>query len=111
MQLKLLARDSKAESIHALAQTYDLIGENDCVAIIGPAKSQTTKDVSTWLSKIPTKNRVVIGYSATSRELGGNKFANFVRTPPADDVVAKKMASLMTGLFVVELRGPCSNLL
>ena len=101
MQLKLVVRDTKAEPVHALAQMYDLVA-NDCVAFIGPATSQTTKDVSTWLTKIPTENRAVIGYSATSGELGGEEYAkNFVRTPPADNAVATKMALLMAGLLVL----------
>lgn len=81
----------------------DLIREQNCVAIIGPATSDVTKEVSIYLSKSPEYNRAVIGYSATSAELSGPDFANFVRTPPTDNFAAQKMASLMAGPLVVRL--------
>ena len=101
MQLKLLVRDSKKDSIQALAQVYDLVPVHNCVAIIGPASSSPTEEVSRWLSKMPEQEkRVMIGYSATSTELSGTEFANFIRTPPADDAVATQMASLAGSLEV-----------
>ena len=106
MQLKLLVRDSKKDSSQALAQVYDLVPVHNCVAIIGPASSSPTKEVSMWLSKMPEQEkRLMIGYSATSTELSGAKFANFIRTPPADDAVAKQMASFMAGSL--DLRRSC----
>ena len=102
MQLKLLVRDSKQDSSQTLAQVHDLVPVHNCIAIIGPTSSTPTKDVSMWLSKMPEKhNRVMIGYSATSTELSGTEFANFVRTPPADDAVATQMASSMKGSLEV----------
>ena len=74
---------------------HELIGTRDCVAIIGPAKSTTTEDVASWLLHKPTKNRTVIGYSATSTDLSADKYTNFLRTSPADAVVARGMADLM----------------
>ena len=106
VQLKLLVRDSKKDSSQALAQVYDLVLVHNCVAIIGPASSTPTKEVSRWLSKMPEQEkRLMIGYSATSTELSGTEFANFIRTPPADDVVAKQMASFMAGSL--HLRRSC----
>ena len=96
MQLKLLVRDSKKDSSKALAQVYDLVPVHNSVAIIGPASSTPTKDVCQWLQKMPEKERrLVIGYSATSTEL--SELTNFIRTPPADDAAARKMAALMAG--------------
>ena len=102
IQLRLLVRDSKADASQALSQVYDLT-TRDPIAIIGPASSQPTKEVTTWLSKLPNENRAVVGYSATSAEFSSSKFKNFVRTPPADDVEAQMMVSLMAGLLVLGL--------
>ena len=94
MQLKLLVRDSKKDSSKALAQVYDLVPVHNSVAIIGPASSTPTKDISKWLENMPEKEkRVVIGYSATSTDLVN--VTNFIRTPLADDAAATKMVSLM----------------
>ena len=102
MQLKLLVRDSKKNSIHALAQVHDLVLVHNSVAIIGPASSTPTKDVCQWLEKMSEKKRrVVIGYSATSTEL--SELTNFLRTPPADDAAATHMAALMAGSLEIGL--------
>ena len=89
----MLTKDSKQEEKTAISQVYTL-AEYDCVAYIGPAASTPTKKVS-FFTSIPLIDRAVIGYSATSTELSEPRFSNFLRTPPADDVTAKMMASLM----------------
>ena len=95
-KLQLLVTDSKRQASRALEQVYTL-AESECVAYIGPAASSPTKAVSLFTA-IPRIDRAVIGYSATSTELSEPRFANFLRTPPADDGPANMMASLMGNL-------------
>ena len=99
MKLKLLVRDSKRQAKQAMGEAFKLI-EQGCVALIGPASSGPTTEISTLMSKIPPIDRTIIGYSATSPKLSESSFSNFLRTPPADDVQAALMAILMKGLCV-----------
>ena len=100
MKLKLLIRDSKREEQVAMGEAFKLV-QDGCVALIGPGSSGPTKAVSSLMSKIPPINRAIVGYSATSPELSGDSYSNFLRTPPADDVQAQLMAVLMGGVYVL----------
>ena len=100
MKLKLLIRDSKREEQVAMGEAFKLV-QDGCVALIGPGSSGPTKAVSSLMSKIPPINRAIVGYSATSPELSGDSYSNFLRTPPADDEQAKMMAILMRGVCVL----------
>ena len=96
MKLKLLVRDSKLQEKQALTEAFQLT-QHGCVAFIGPASSGPTAVVSDFLSISPL-DRALVGYSATSPQL--SDFANFLRTPPSDDVQATLMATLMKGMLV-----------
>ena len=101
MQLELLVKDSKRQETQAQKHVYTLT-KSECVAYIGPTASSPAKMVSIMTS-VPPKDRAVISYSATSTELSEPRFANFLRTPPADDVRAEIMASFMVdGNFRVQ---------
>ena len=101
MQLELLIKDSKRQQKQAQKHVYTLT-KFDCVAYIGPSASSPAKMVSAMTS-MPPKDRAVISYSATSTELSEPQFANFLRTPPTDDVRAEMMASFMVdGKFRVQ---------
>ena len=71
--------------------------KSDCIGFIGPTSSGPTIAAATVLS-LPSTNRAIVGYSATSPQLSHSQFSNFVRTVPADDVPAKLTAKLMKGL-------------
>lgn len=73
------------------------LSQSHCVGFIGPYTSGSTMDVSKLLS-IPSIDRALMGYSATSSQLSDSSFSNFLRTIPSDDVLAKLMANLMAGL-------------
>ena len=95
MKLQLLVKDSKRQVLQAVKHVHTLSSyDPPCVAYIGPAASSPAKVVST-IASAPSIDRAVISYSATSTELSESDFGNFLRTPPADDVPAKMMASLM----------------
>ena len=109
LQLKMLVRDSKRQAKKATESAFRLtqsgcVGPGDkippLVAVIGPASSGPTMAASNTLS-IPSIDRTVIGYSATSADLSGPSFSNFLRTPPSDAVQAQMMATLMKGLSAV----------
>ena len=99
MKLELLIGDSKGNAQSALAEAFRHI-QHGSIGFIGPSSSGPTKEVSRWLS-IPSIDRAVIGYSATSSELSDSAFSNFVRTPPTDDIPAKVMAELMKGRSIL----------
>lgn len=99
MQLKLLVGDSKRDAKEAMAEAYHL-AQRGCVGLIGPAQSGAAKEVATLLQKIPGIDRTMIGYSSTSPDLSAPHFSNVLRTPPSDDVIAKTMTTLMTGMLV-----------
>ena len=100
MKLELLIGDTKRQETQAQKHVYTL-AESDCVAYIGPSASNPAKMVSI-LTSMPPKDRAVISYSATSTELSEPRFANFLRTPRADDVPAKMMATTMVSM----IKGP-----
>ena len=110
LQLKMLVRDSKRQAKQAIESAFRLtqrgcvgagdIKEYPLVGVIGPASSGPTMAASTTLS-IPSIDRTVIGYSATSADLSGPSFSNFLRTPPSDAVQAQMMATLMKGLSAI----------
>ena len=101
MKLELLIGDSKKEKQIAMAEAHRQV-QHDSIAFIGPGSSGATTEVSKWLS-IPSVNRGLIGYSATSSELSDSSaFPNYVRTPPTDDVQAVMMAQLMKGRFILD---------
>ena len=79
-----------------MAETYRHV-QHGSIGLIGPASSGPTMEVSRWLS-IPSIDRAVIGFSASSSELSGSR-SNFVRTVPTDDAAANAMAKFMTGVF------------
>ena len=99
MKIELLIGDSKGNGRSAMAEAYRHI-QRGSISLIGPSTSSSTKEVSRWLS-IPSINRAVIGYSATSSELSESAFSNFVRTVPTDDVPTRVIAELMKGQFTV----------
>ena len=99
VKLKLLVRDSKGQAHQTLEQVF-LLANRGCVGFIGPGSSAPTIEASNWLS-IPSIDRALISYSATSPKLSGPRFKNFLRTPPSDVVPAKMMATLMKGLLVM----------
>ena len=101
LQIELLVGDSKKKGYIAVPEAHRLV-QRGSVALIGPATSGPTMEVSKWL-KISSTDRALIGYSATSSELSESLFSNFVRTPPLDDVPAKLMAKLMKGLLVGQI--------
>ena len=98
MKIELLIGDSKGNAQSAMAEAYRHV-QHGSIGIIGPGTSGPTMEVSRWLS-IPSIDRAVIGYSATSSELSESAFSNFVRTVPTDDAAANAMAKFMTGVFV-----------
>ena len=98
MKIELLIGDSKRQKEHALADAL-LHDQHGSIGLIGPASSGPTMEVSKWLS-IPSIDRALIGYSATSPELSDSDFSNFLRTPVSDDVPIKLIAKLMKGLLV-----------
>ena len=96
LKLKLLVRDSKRQAKQAIESAFRLT-QRGSVGIIGPASSGPAMSASTTLA-IPSLDRAMISYSATSADLSGPSFSNFLRTAPSDDVQAKLMAILMKGL-------------
>ena len=96
LQLELLPRDDKYQVEQTLEEILKL-WKSDCIGFIGPTSSGPTIAAATWLS-IPSTNRAIVGYSATSPELSHSQFSHLVRTVPADDVPAKLAAKLMKGL-------------
>ena len=99
MKIELLIGDSKGNGRSAMAETYRHL-QHGSIGIIGPASSGPTKEVSRLLS-IPSIDRAIIGYSATSSELSDSAFSNFARTPPTDDIPTRVMAELMKGRFIL----------
>ena len=100
VKLELVIGDSKRQERNAMAKAYRH-HDRGSVALIGPASSGPTQAVARWLSMPEVKpHRLLIGYSATSAELRKKEFSNFLRTPPADDIQAESMATLMKGLLV-----------
>ena len=97
MKIELLIGDSKGNAQSAMAEAYRHV-QHGSIGIIGPGTSGPTMEVSRWLS-IPSIDRAVIGFSATSSELSDSR-SNFVRTVPTDDAAANAMAKFMTGVFV-----------
>ena len=103
VKLELLVSDIKTETTYALEQTYNRAQDN-CVAFIGTWTSATTIEISKMLA-IPSIDRGIIGYSATSPRL--SEFSNVLRTKASDEVATKLMAKLMRGLFYqLNLFGP-----
>ena len=99
MKIELLIGDSKGNGQIAMEEAFRHI-QRGSISLIGPYSSGSTKEVSRWLS-IPSINRAVIGYSATSSELSESAFSNFVRTVPTDDVPTRVMVELMKGRFIL----------
>ena len=82
-----------------MAETFRHVQQGS-IGFIGPAFSSSTIQVSRVLS-IPSIDRAVIGYSATSSELSDSAFSNFVRAVPTDDVPTIVVAELMKGRFIL----------
>ena len=99
MKIELLIGDSKGNGQSAMAEAFRHV-QHGSIGFIGPSSSGPTMEVSRWLS-IPSINRAVIGYSATSSELSKSAFSNFVRTVPTDDVPTRVMVELMKGRFIL----------
>ena len=99
MKIELLIVDTNAHEKNVMGAAYNHLQQRGSVAFIGPASSARTIPVAQWLS-LPSIDRAIIGYSATSPELSKSEFWNFLRTPPTDDAPAKLMAKLMRGLLV-----------
>ena len=99
VKIGLLVRDTKLQPKVAMSEVYRQV-QRGSVALIGPVSSGPTMEVSRWLS-IPSIDRALIGYSATSPKLSDADFSNFLRTPLSDDLPAEVMAKLIKGqLFV-----------
>ena len=71
--------------------------KSDCIGFIGPTSSGPTIAAATLLS-LPSMDRAIVGYSASSPDLSHPQFSHFLRTVPADDVAAELTAKLMKGL-------------
>ena len=97
VKLKLLVSDTRVQTKYALEETYNLAKRN-CVGYIGAWNSGTTIEVSNLLS-IPSIDRAIIAYSASSPRLSERDFSNVLRTKESDAVPTKLMAKLMTGLI------------
>ena len=97
-KVKLLVGDSKLQKYIAVPEAHRLV-QYGSVALIGPAASGPTMEVSKWLS-ISSNDRALIGYSATSSKLSDNEFSHFLRTCPSDNAPAKLMAKLMKGTML-----------
>ena len=95
VKLKLLVRDTKLEAQTAANEASNL-AKRGCVGFIGPWASGPTIRVSNLLS-IPSIDRALIGFSATSPQLSEDEFSNFLRTKESDAVSSKLMAKLMKG--------------
>ena len=95
VKLKLLVRDTKYEGQTAANEASNL-AKRGCVGFIGPWASGPTIRVSNLLS-IPSIDRALIGYSASSPQLSEHEFSNFLRTKQSDAVFSKLMAKLMKG--------------
>ena len=95
VKLKLLVRDTKLEGQTAANEASNL-AKRGCVGFIGPWASGPTIRVSNLLS-IPSIDRALIGFSATSPQLSEDEFSNFLRTKESDAVSSKLMAKLMKG--------------
>ena len=98
VKLKLLVSDTKTQTKYALEEAYNLAKHN-CVGYIGAWNSDTTIEVSNWLS-IQSINRAIIAYSASSPRLSEPDFSNVLRTKESDEVLTKLMAKLMTGMHL-----------
>ena len=98
MKLKLLVRDTKLQTEYAL-QEVDNLARHNCVGYIGAWKSDTTIEVSELLS-IPSIDRTITAYSASSPRLSEPAFSNVLRTKESDEIQAKLMAKLMSGLYL-----------
>ena len=97
VKLKLLVRDTRVQTKYALEETYNLAKHN-CVGYIGAWNSGTTIEVSNLLS-IPSIDRAIIAYSASSPRLSEPDFSNVLRTKESDVVPTKLIAKLMTGMY------------
>ena len=98
MKIELLIGDSKRQKNIAVPEAHRHF-QRGSVAMIGPASSGPTMEVSRWLI-MPSIDRALIGYSATSPKLSEPAFSNFLRTSSSDDMPAKLMAKLMKGTLV-----------
>ena len=97
VKLKLLVSDTKIQTKYALEEAYNLAKHN-CVGYIGPWNSDTTIEVSNWLS-IQSINRAIITYSASSPRLSEPDFSNVLRTIESDEFPTQLMAELMRGAW------------
>ena len=97
VKLKLLVGDTKLEAQRAANEASNL-AKSGCVGFIGPGFSGPSVRVSNLLS-MPSIDRAIISYSATSPQLSTDEFSNFLRTKESDAVPAKLIAKLMTGLL------------
>ena len=98
LKIRLFIGDTNAHGKSLMAAAFQHI-QRGSVAMLGPETSSNTVPVSRWLS-VPSIDRAIIGYKATSPQLSESEFFNFVRTPPSDNISAKLMAKLMRGVFV-----------
>ena len=96
VKLKLLVRDTKLQTEYAL-QEVDNLARHDCVGYIGAWNSGTTIEVSELLS-IPSIDRAITAYSASSPRLSEPDFSNVLRTKLSDEVGTKLISKLMRGL-------------
>ena len=98
MKLELLVSDTKVQTKYALEEAYKLANHN-CVGYIGAWTSGTTIEVSNWLS-IPSIDRAIIAYSASSPRLSEPDFSNVLRTKESDEVPTTLIAKLMGGVYL-----------
>ena len=98
VKLKLLVRDTKIQTKHALDEVHKL-AKRGCVGYIGAWTSGLTMEVSKLLS-IPSIDRAMIAYSAESPELNDPSFSNILRTKPSFEVAANMFAKLMKSQLV-----------
>ena len=96
LQLELLPRDDKYQVEQTIEEILNLV-KSDCIGFIGPTSSGPTIAAATLLS-LPSMDRAIVGYSASSPDLSHPQFSHFTRTNPADDIPAKLTAKLMKGL-------------
>ena len=96
VKLNLLVSDTRVQTKYALEETYNFAKHN-CVGYIGAWNSGTTIEVSNLLS-IPSIDRAIIAYSASSPRLSEPDFSNVLRTKQSDEVLAILIAKFMRGV-------------
>ena len=78
----------------------------DCVGFIGPWASDSSMEVFKLLS-VPSINRGMIGYSASSPQLSTDGFSNYVRANPGVQTKVELVVELIKGVSFCEAQLDC----